>query len=122
MSEEPLIIKVVLLGETGVGKTCILSRYISNTFKPQMLSTPGANFVTKNVESKDKKKAIKFEIWDTAGQEKYRALTKVFYNNAKVYILVYNITSKSTFDEIKNYWVNEIKEYSSKNKGKPQKY
>jgi small GTP-binding protein len=122
MSEEPLIIKVVLLGETGVGKTCILSRYISNTFKPQLLSTPGANFVTKNVESKDKKKAIKFEIWDTAGQEKYRALTKVFYNNAKVYILVYDITSKSTFDEIKNYWVNEIKEYSSKNKGKPQKY
>jgi small GTP-binding protein len=122
MSEEPLIIKVVLLGETGVGKTCILSRYISNTFKPQLLSTPGANFVTKNVESKDKKKAIKFEIWDTAGQEKYRALTKVFYNNAKVFILVYDITSKSTFDEIKNYWVNEIKEYSSKNKGKPQKY
>ena len=122
MSEEPMIIKVVLVGEAGVGKTSIITRYISNKFKPQMISTPGANFVTKNVEIKDKKKAIKYEIWDTAGQEKYRALTKVFYNNAKVFIMVYDITSKTSFDEIKNYWAKEIKGYSSKNKGKQQKY
>ena len=71
--------KVVLIGESGVGKTSIISRYITNTFKSQLMSTPGANFVTKNVIMEDENQSIKFEIWDTAGQERYRALAKVFY-------------------------------------------
>ena len=60
-------------------------------------------------------KTIKFEIWDTAGQEKYRALTKIFYKDAAVAILVYDITRRKSFDEIKNYWYNQIKESGKAN-------
>ena len=102
--------KVVLIGESGVGKTSIISRYITNTFKSQLMSTPGANFVTKTVIMEDENQSIKFEIWDTAGQERYRALAKVFYKNAAVCVLVYDITRKASFEELKNYWVKEIKE------------
>ena len=115
MSEEGAInCKVVLLGESGVGKTSIISRYINNTFKSQLMSTPGANFVTKNVIMEDENKTIKFEIWDTAGQERYRSLAKVFYKNAAVCVLVYDITRKTSFDAIKNYWVKELKENAPK--------
>ena len=106
--------KVVLIGEAGVGKTSIISRYTTNTFKSQLLPTPGANFVTKNVTFDDEKQTIKFEIWDTAGQEKYRSLAKVFYKNASVCVLVYDITRKSSFEELKNYWVKEIKDNAPK--------
>ena len=108
--EGALTCKVVLIGESGVGKTSIISRYINNTFKSQLMSTPGANFVTKNVMMEDENQSIKFEIWDTAGQERYRALAKVFYKNAAVCVLVYDITRKTSFEELKNYWFREIKE------------
>ena len=107
--------KVVLIGESGVGKTSIISRYISNTFSSILTATPGASFATKTVYLQDFKQSIKFEIWDTAGQEKYRALAKVFYKNAAVCILVYDITRRSSFDELKNYWINEIKSNGSPN-------
>ena len=111
MSEEGAIIcKVVLIGESGVGKTSIINRFTSNTFRSQQLPTTAANFVTKLVIMEDENKSIKFEIWDTAGQEKYRSLAKVFYKNAAVCILVYDITRKSSFEEIKKFWVNEIKQ------------
>ena len=112
--EGALTCKVVLLGESGVGKTSIISRYINNTFKSQLMSTPGANFVTKNVIMEDENQSIKFEIWDTAGQERYRSLAKVFYKNAAVCVLVYDITRKTSFDAIKNYWVKELKENAPK--------
>ena len=111
MSEEGAIsCKVVLIGESGVGKTSIINRFTSNTFRSQQLPTTAANFVTKLVIMEDENKSIKFEIWDTAGQEKYRSLAKVFYKNAAVCILVYDITRKSSFEEIKKFWVNEIKQ------------
>ena len=123
MAEEEgaLTCKVVLIGESGVGKTSIISRYISNTFKSQLMSTPGANFVTKNVIMEDENKSVKFEIWDTAGQERYRALAKVFYKNAAVCALVYDITRRSSFEELKNYWVKEIQENTPQDISKSQK-
>jgi len=111
MSEEGATnCKVVLIGESGVGKTSIIARYTQNSFKSQQLPTTGANFVSKIIILEDENKSIKFELWDTAGQERYRALAKVFYKNAAVCVLVYDITRKSSFDELKNFWVNEIKE------------
>jgi small GTP-binding protein len=110
--------KVVLIGESGVGKTSIISRYTNNTFKSQLMSTPGANFVTKNIILEDENQSIKFEIWDTAGQERYRALAKVFYKNAAVCVLVYDITRKTSFNELKNYWIKEIKENAQKDVSK----
>ena len=112
MSEDgkPLNIKVVLLGESGVGKTSIILRYITNLFNPRQLPTQGASYVSKIIEVKKNQK-IKFELWDTAGEEKYRAIARIFYQNASVCILVYDITRKTSFDEIKNFWVNEIKQH-----------
>jgi small GTP-binding protein len=110
--------KVVLIGESGVGKTSIISRYISNTFSSVLMATPGANFTTKTIFLKDENQSIKFEIWDTAGQEKYRALAKVFYKNAAVCILVYDITRRTSFEELKKYWITEIKANASSNASK----
>jgi small GTP-binding protein len=73
------------------------------------MATPGANFTTKTVFLQEEKQSIKFEIWDTAGQEKYRALAKVFYKNAAVCILVYDITRRASFEELKKYWITELK-------------
>ena len=102
--------KVVLLGESGVGKTCIISRYTNNTFEDNIMSTTGASYCGKAMTFDEYGgKTIKFEIWDTAGQEKYRALAKVFYKNASVVILVYDICRKESFDQLKQYWINEIK-------------
>ena len=113
--KEALQCKVVLIGESGVGKTSIINRYISNTFSSVLTATPGASFTTKTVFLKDFNQSIKFEIWDTAGQEKYRALAKVFYKNAAVCVLVYDITRKDSYDALKNYWINEIKANGSQN-------
>jgi small GTP-binding protein len=108
--------KVVLLGESGVGKTCIIARFINNTFEDNIMSTTGASYAGKTMTFDEYDgKSIKFEIWDTAGQEKYRALTKIFYKDASVAILVYDITRKESFEEIQKYWYNQIKEYAQKN-------
>ena len=109
-------VKAVLLGESGVGKTCIIARFINNTFEDNIMSTTGASYAGKTMSFDEfGGKCIKFEIWDTAGQEKYRALTKIFYKDAGVAILVYDITRKESFDEIKDYWYNQIKECAPKN-------
>ena len=101
--------KVVLIGESGIGKTSIVSRFTSNTFTSVLMSTPGAGFRKKIIFLQNENQYIEFEIWDTAGQERYRSLAKVFYKNAAVCILVYDITRKRSFEELKKYWVQEIK-------------
>ena len=115
LEDQEIKCKVVLLGKSGVGKTSIISRYISNTFKESLMTTPGANFITKKVEFPESKKTMKFEIWDTAGQERYRSLAKVFYNNASACILVYDITNKDSFEDIRDYWIPELKNNAPKN-------
>ena len=108
--------KVVLLGESGVGKTCIIARFINNTFEENLISTTGASYAGKTMTFDEfGGKSIKFEIWDTAGQEKYRSLTKIFYKDAGAAILVYDITRKESFEEIQKYWINQIKEFAPKN-------
>ena len=104
--------KVVLLGEAGVGKTSIISRYVSNTFSDVLMSTTGASFATKKVELDDEHK-IKFQIWDTAGQERFRSLAKIFYQNAAVAVLVYDITRRDSFEKLKEFWIKELKENAS---------
>ncbi len=108
--------KVVLLGESGVGKTCIIARFINNTFEENLISTTGASYAGKTMTFDEYGgKSIKFEIWDTAGQEKYRSLTKIFYKDAGAAILVYDITRKDSYEEIKKYWINQIKDFAPKN-------
>ena len=107
--------KVVLLGDSGVGKTCIISRYISNTFDANSASTNGASYTSKKISYDDLGKQIVLDIWDTAGQEKYKSLTKFFYKDAAVAILVYDITLKESFDNLKEYWYKQIQENGDKN-------
>ena len=112
---KPPSCKVVLLGDSGVGKTCIISRYISGQFDENTASTNGASYASKNVEYPELGKSLMFDIWDTAGQEKYKALTKFFYKDAAVVILVYDITVRQTFENIKDYWHKQIQENGEKN-------
>ena len=115
MSEkEPLQCKVVLIGETRVGKTSIINRFISDNFSSSLSPSPVASFTAKTVFIKDYNQSIKFEIWDTVGQEKYRLLERVFYTNADAIILIYDITKRKSLEEIKKYWINDIKANISK--------
>jgi Ras-related protein Rab-22 len=107
--------KVVLVGESGVGKTCIISRFISGAFDFNVSSTNGASYASKNVQYDKLGKSLLLDVWDTAGQEKYRSLTKFFYKDAKVAILVYDITRQSSFDSLTNYWYKEVKEHGPEN-------
>ena len=106
--------KVVLVGESGVGKTSIITQFIDQTFQEDQQSTTGGTFSTKSVIC-DNGKTLKFEIWDTAGQERYRALTKMFYKDANAAVLVYDITRKDSFEELQTYWAEQIKDSSPPN-------
>ena len=112
--EKEKICKVVLLGESGVGKTSIISSYINNKFSEALQTTTGASYVSKSMTFKEyKNKIIRFEIWDTAGQEKYRSMTQIFYKDAQIAILVYDITNEESFEEIQNYWYDQVREIAS---------
>ena len=98
--------KIIVVGETNVGKTCIIKRYIHNKYTDYNRNTIMKEKFTKIISVNKKK--IQLEIWDTVGSEKYRSVTKMFYRNASVVILIYDITNEQTFNELKNYWYNEI--------------
>ena len=106
--------KIVLLGDSGVGKTCLISRFISGQFDANVNSTNGASYASKKVEFPELGKSLVLDIWDTAGQEKYKSLTKFFYKDAAMVVLVYDITRRESFDNLKNFWYKEIKEYGEK--------
>ena len=112
MEDEPLSIKCVLLGESGTGKSSLIERFINNTFKRDTLSTLIGSFSSKLVYYEKENISIRFDIWDTAGQEKYRSINKIFYQDAQVTFLVYDITQKETYDAIKGYWYQEVKDNS----------
>jgi len=103
--------KFLVIGESGVGKTCILLRFIDDFFQPNYLSTIGIDFQTKIVTLKDK--MIKLQIWDTAGQERFRTITKTYYRNSHGVILTYDVTDRDSFKSIGG-WVKQIEQNSDK--------
>ena len=107
------VCKVVLLGESGVGKTCIIERFIYDKFDDNGISTITASFVEKTLKFENGT-CVKLQIWDTAGQEKYRALNRMFYKDAGAAILVYDITKKESFEQIQKYWYNQMQEFAPK--------
>ena len=113
MSGETIHLKCVLLGETAVGKSSLINRFVSNTFKNDFKSTMVGYCSSKEINFEKYDRKINFEIWDTAGQEKYRALAKIFYQDSKVTLLVYDITRKDSFEAFKNYWYKEVRDNSS---------
>lgn len=115
MSDKANSCKVVLLGESGVGKTCIISRYVNNTYDEKSETTNGASYASKVIDLEQYKQSLRFDIWDTAGQEKYRSLTKFFYKDAAIAILVYDITRRDSFEEVRKYWYEQLKTCGEKN-------
>ena len=111
---ESINCKVVLLGESAVGKTCLVERYTKSEFHDNFAPTLGGTFIEKEISYKKYNKTIKFQIWDTAGQEKYRSINKLFYSDANIAILVYDITSKTSYNEVITFWYKEIKERGAK--------
>ena len=104
--------KVVLMGDPGVGKSSILDSYLENDFNPNIESTVGVSFKTKEIPFQEK--IVKLNLWDTAGQEKYHSLTKMYCRGAKAAILVYDITNRDTFNNLKN-WHQMVSELSNEN-------
>ncbi|KAK8815818.1 hypothetical protein WA538_004942, partial [Blastocystis sp. DL] len=97
--------KVVLIGDSGVGKTNILSRYTKNEFNIDSKATVGVEFASKCITIDGK--VIKAQIWDTAGQERYRAITSAYYRGAIGALIVYDITSRPSFENVEE-WLNEL--------------
>ncbi|DBA04266.1 TPA: hypothetical protein N0F65_009501 [Lagenidium giganteum] len=105
-------VKVVLLGDTGVGKSSLVLRFVTNNFRPYSESTIGASFMSKMIVVNDT--PIKYQIWDTAGQEKYHSLAPMYYRGAAAAIVVYDITRKQSLATLKN-WVKELKQLGPDN-------
>lgn len=108
--------KVVLCGDSSVGKTNLMGRYTRNEFMDDSKSTIGAEFASRTVEYRNmgKKLNIKVQIWDTAGQERYRAVTRTYYRDAVGAILVYNTTAKKTFKHL-DRWYDDVAANASEN-------
>ena len=106
-------LKLLSLGETGVGKTSIISMYAENNFFPNQQPTIGIDFKIKNLKYKNQQ--LKILLWDTAGQERFRKITNQYYNNADGIFLVFDVTKNNTFEQI-SYWINEINNKIDKNK------
>ena len=107
--------KLVFIGDPGVGKTCIISRFLKGTFDAEQITTVGASYASKTIKISETNESLTLDIWDTAGQEKYRSLTRIFFQGAKLAILVYDITRKDSFENLKNVWLKELKDHADKN-------
>ena len=103
--------KIVIVGDSGVGKTNLVKRFIQNTFSSNTLATVGVEFFSNTYYINDK--LIKIEMWDTAGQERYKSITSAYYKGAMGALLVYDVTNQATFNNIER-WYNEIRDFSSK--------
>ena len=111
--EEEKSIKITLLGNPGVGKTEIISRYIDNIFDEECPSCIGANYSEKTIKRGNKE--YNLNIWDTAGQEKFHSLGKHYYMNSDIVCLVYDITNQESLDSLKSFWYPDLQKYGKKN-------
>ncbi|KAI3846115.1 hypothetical protein MKW98_015484 [Papaver atlanticum] len=110
-----LLIKLLLIGDSGVGKSCLLLRFSDDSFTTSFITTIGIDFKIRTVELEGKR--IKLQIWDTAGQERFRTITTAYYRGAMGILLVYDVTDESSFNNIKN-WIKNIEQHASDNVNK----
>uniref|UniRef100_A0A8C9AQE6 Ras-related protein Rab-13 n=1 Tax=Prolemur simus TaxID=1328070 RepID=A0A8C9AQE6_PROSS len=104
------LFKLLLIGDSGVGKTCLIIRFAEDNFNNTYISTIGIDFKIRTVDIEGKK--IKLQVWDTAGQERFKTITTAYYRGAMGIILVYDITDEKSFENIQN-WMKSIKENAS---------
>ena len=106
------LVKLLMIGDSGVGKSCLLLRFSDDSFSKNFITTIGIDFKLKTIEIDSKR--IKLQIWDTAGQERFRTITTAYYRGAMGIILVYDITEEQTFLNIRN-WIRNIDQNTSPN-------
>merc|ERR1719195_1229363 len=104
------LFKVLLIGDSGVGKSCLLLRFADDTYTDNYNTTIGVNFKIRTLEQEGK--TIKLQIWDTAGQERFRTITSSYYRGVHGIIVVYDVTDKESFNNVK-HWVQEIEKYAA---------
>ncbi|XXG39475.1 hypothetical protein AAC387_Pa01g0426 [Persea americana] len=110
--EYDYLFKVVLIGDSGVGKSNLLSRFTRNEFCLESKSTIGVEFATRTLQVEGR--TVKAQIWDTAGQERYRAITSAYYRGALGALLVYDVTKPTTFDNVSR-WLKELRDHADAN-------
>ncbi|XP_077567375.1 ras-related protein Rab-8B [Stigmatopora nigra] len=104
------LFKLLLIGDSGVGKTCLLFRFSEDSFNTTFISTIGIDFKIRTIELDGKR--VKLQIWDTAGQERFRTITTAYYRGAMGIMLVYDISNEKSYENIKN-WIRNIEEHAS---------
>jgi len=104
------LIKLLLIGDSGVGKSCLLLRFCEDSFTPSFITTIGIDFKVRTVDLDGKK--IKLQIWDTAGQERFRTITTAYYRGAMGILLVYDMTDLNSFNNLRN-WMKNIEDHAS---------
>ncbi|KAK6033962.1 Ras family protein [Cooperia oncophora] len=109
------LFKLLLIGDSGVGKSCLLLRFADDTYTESYISTIGVDFKIRTIELDGK--TIKLQIWDTAGQERFRTITSSYYRGAHGIIVVYDITDQESFNNVKQ-WLQEIDRYACENVNK----
>lgn len=105
------LFKILLVGDSGVGKSAMLSRYVDEIYTEEFISTVGVDFKIKTVDIHNQ--VCKIQVWDTAGQERFKSITSVYYKGANGCIMVYDITNKDSFNNIHN-WLLELEKYAPK--------
>ena len=107
--KDPIIIlKILILGDSGVGKTSILIKYINNKFDESHIATIGVDYMDKTIKYKNIN--VKLQIWDTSGQEKFRSIARNFYRNSDAIFIVFDLNNKDTYNSIKQ-WINDVEEH-----------
>ena len=101
--------KILLLGDSGVGKSCIIIRYIENNFSTNLMNSIGVDFKLKNIQIDNKN--IKLQIWDTAGQERFRTITTSYYKGAHAILIVFDLTDRESFEHVRN-WMADIDKFA----------
>jgi len=110
-----LLAKVLIIGDSGVGKTCLLLRFSENSFTTSHLATIGIDFKMKTIDVDGKR--VKMQIWDTAGQDRFKTITQTYYKGAMGIMLAYAVNDRESFQNIEN-WMKQIKEHASEDVSK----
>ena len=104
------LMKLLIVGDSGVGKSCLLLRFADDSFTPSFIATIGIDFKIRTIELEGRR--VKLQIWDTAGQERFRTITTAYYRGAMGILIVYDVTDEKSFENVRG-WLESVKEHAS---------